>query len=76
MIMGEKQRGQASWIASGDGVRSDRELVAVRLSAQRGKPLGEEAWVESTARRLDLESTIRLRGCKRVCFPKTPIKEA
>jgi putative transposase len=63
-------------IASGDGVRSDKELATVRLSAQRGKPLGEEAWVELIARRLNLESTIRLRGRKRVCFPKTPIKEA
>jgi len=33
-------------------------LDAVRLSAQRGKPLGDEAWVESMARRLNLESTL------------------
>ncbi|WP_315852919.1 hypothetical protein [Roseimaritima sediminicola] len=55
---------------------SEGELAAVRLSAQRGKPLGDEGWVESTARRLHLESTMRPRGRQRVRFPKTDIKEA
>jgi putative transposase len=48
---------------------SKRELDAVRLSAQRGRPLGDEGWVESIARRLDLESTMRPRGRPRVRFP-------
>jgi len=47
-----------------------QELDAVRLSAQRGKPFGNEAWVESMARRLNLESTIRPRGRPQVRFPK------
>ena len=55
---------------------SEEELAAVRLSAQRGKPLGDEGWVESTARRLNLESTMRPRGRKRVRLPKSDIKEA
>lgn len=38
------------------------ELDAVRLCAQRGSPLGDANWVESTARRLNLESTLRPRG--------------
>ncbi|TWU47979.1 transposase [Rubripirellula reticaptiva] len=41
---------------------SQHELDAVRLSAHRGRPLGDEGWVESIARRLNLESTMRPRG--------------
>jgi hypothetical protein len=33
-----------------------------RLSAQRCKPLGDEGWVGSIARRLSLESTMRRRA--------------
>ena len=42
------------------------ELAAVRLSAERGRPLGDKSWVASTARRLHLESTIRPRGRQRL----------
>jgi putative transposase len=62
------------WVDKVNTALSDKELAAVRLSAQRGKPLGDEGWVESTARRLNLESTMRPRGRKRVRFPQTPIK--
>jgi len=41
---------------------SDKELNAVRWSVKRGSPFGNETWVESIARRLDLESTLRPRG--------------
>gem|GEM_PF-3339703 len=37
------------------------EPHAVRLSPQQGKPFGNEAWVESMARRINPESTIRPR---------------
>ena len=47
----------------------ENELASVRLSAQRGRPLGDDNWVESIARRLDLESTLRPRGHKQVRFP-------
>ena len=40
----------------------DRELEAMRRSVQRGRPWGDEGWVESIARRLNLESTMRPRG--------------
>ena len=51
---------------------SDRELEAVRWSIKRGSPFGCEAWIESTARRLELESTLRPRGRPQVrFFPKT-----
>ncbi len=39
-----------------------QELTAVRRCAHRGAPLGDEGWVESIARRLQLESTMRPRG--------------
>jgi hypothetical protein len=34
------------------------------------KPLGDDDWVESMARRLNLESTLRPRGQKRLRFPQ------
>jgi hypothetical protein len=41
---------------------TEKELKAVRWSGKRGSPYGNETWVESIARRLDLESTHRPRG--------------
>ena len=41
---------------------SEQELESVRWSVKRGSPFGEEPWVESIARRLDLEMTLRPRG--------------
>ena len=65
------------WVARVNESLTKEELDAVRLSAQRGRPLGNEDWVESIARRLNLESTMRPRGRPRVRFPKEePNKEA
>jgi putative transposase len=64
----------ANWVDRVNEPLSEKELEAVRRCAQRGCPLGEESWVESIARRLNLESTIRPRGRPRKC-PK-PEKEA
>lgn len=47
------------WVGRVNEPLSKKELSAVRLSRQRGRPLGDEAWVESIARRLDPESTMR-----------------
>ncbi len=58
------------WLDRVNEPLSKQELDAVRLSAQRGRPLGDEGWVESIARRLNLESTMRPRGRPRVRFPK------
>jgi len=58
------------WTARVNESITKQELDAARLSAQRGKPFGDEAWVESIARRLNLESTIRPRGQPQVRFPK------
>ena len=40
----------------------EKELKAIRWNIRRGSPYGEETWVESIARRLGLESTLRPRG--------------
>jgi putative transposase len=41
---------------------TERELSELRHSVTRGTPYGEAGWVERTARRLGLESTLRPRG--------------
>lgn len=50
------------WLERVNEPLSEKELAAVRKCAQRGQPLGDENWVESIARRLNLESTMRPRG--------------
>jgi putative transposase len=65
------------WVARVNESLTKQELDAVRVSAQRGKPLGDKGWVESIARRLNLESTLRPRGRPRVRLPEEkPNKEA
>ena len=65
-----------NWVERVNQALSDQELKAIRNCAQRGAPLGDEGWVESIARRLDLESTMRPRGRPRVRpLPKNGIKE-
>jgi putative transposase len=54
------------WVERVNEPLTECELAAVRLSAQRSRPLGDQGWVESTAKRLCLESTIRPRGRQRV----------
>ena len=64
------------WVARVNEALGNRELKAIRNSAQRGAPMGDEGWVESIARRLDSESTMRPRGRPRVRKPpKTDEKE-
>ena len=54
------------WVERVNEPLTEQELGAVRLSARRGRPLGEDEWVASMAQRLHLESTIRPRGRQRV----------
>jgi len=42
--------------------QNEAELLALRHSVRRGCPYGEPAWVQETADRLGLESTLRPRG--------------
>ncbi len=52
----------SSWLARVNQPLSDDELHRLRLSVQRGRPFGDDAWTRETVRRLGLESTIRPRG--------------
>lgn len=53
---------QPGWLKRVNEALTKSELDAVRLSVQRGRPLGSEDWVNSLVNRLGLESTIRPRG--------------
>ena len=54
-----------NWVSRVNEPLTKHELDAVRLSAQRGRPIGDDGWAESIARRLHLESTMRPRGRQR-----------
>ncbi len=47
------------WTAAVNDLLGQDELEALRIRVNRGRPLGEESWVWSTARRLGLELTLR-----------------
>jgi putative transposase len=51
-----------SWVAHVNAPQTEAELAALRRGVQRGCPLGDEAWLERTARKLGLESTLRPPG--------------
>jgi len=65
-----------NWAQRVNQALSEKEIEAVRRCVQRGRPLGDEGWIESIARRLNLESTMRPRGRPRVRFPEKANKEA
>ena len=48
--------------------QTDSEVEAIRRAVSRGRPYGDSDWVDRTAKRLGLESTLRL--------PQRPKKEA
>lgn len=50
------------WLTFANRAQSASELEALRLSVQRGRPFGEDAWVKRMATRFGMESTLRLRG--------------
>ena len=50
------------WVARVNEPLTKGELDAVRLCAKRGRPWGDESWVESIVNRLNLETTMRPRG--------------
>lgn len=51
-----------NWTADVNEPLARDDLQAVRTSVNRGRPLGDPVWVESTARRLGLEFTLRNPG--------------
>jgi len=54
--------GPRHWLRTVNAALSQKELEAVRVCAQRGRPLGDAAWVQRTATRLGLASTLRIPG--------------
>jgi len=58
-----------NWPAWVDGLRVE-EIEAVDACLHRGRPLGEDKWVQSTARQLSLQSSLNPRG-----RPRKPDKE-
>ena len=62
----------SGWTGHVNECLTNQEPCAVRLPAQWGQPLGDEARVEAMTRLLNLESTMR----PRVRFPKEPKHKA
>ncbi|OHB76353.1 MAG: hypothetical protein A2W31_02320 [Planctomycetes bacterium RBG_16_64_10] len=56
------------WVERVNRPLTERELEGVRKSAQRGRPFGNRDWIEASAKRLGLESTLRPRGRPQVRF--------
>lgn len=52
----------ADWVSFVNQALTIKELEELRLSAQRGRPFGNESWKTRMAEQLGLESTLRLRG--------------
>ncbi len=52
----------ASWTQYVNQPQTEAELTAIRRSVKRGQPFGGEDWVQETAERLGLQSTLRERG--------------
>lgn len=54
------------WVQRINEPLDQREFAAVQRSTQRGCPFVEEGWVETIARRLNLESTMRPRDRQKI----------
>jgi putative transposase len=50
------------WVKLVNGVETEDELGALRLSVNRGRPYGGGSWSDRMVRRLGLESTLRPQG--------------
>ena len=50
------------WVALVNQAQTEAELGALRNSVKRGSPFGLQVWQQRSAKRLGLESTLRLRG--------------
>jgi putative transposase len=59
---GEPPVRDEKWLERVNRPLSAADLRRLRLSADRGRPYGDESWTKATARRLGLESTLRSRG--------------
>jgi len=52
----------AHWLRHVNEPQTEVEVERLRESLRRGRPLGSSVWMESTARRLGLEASLRPRG--------------
>ena len=52
----------ADWVSFVNQALTVKELEELRLSAQRGRPFGNESWKRGIAAHLGLESMLRPRG--------------
>ncbi len=50
------------WLALVNRTESERELDALRLCVNRGRPFGVDSWIEQTAVQLGLEAATHPRG--------------
>ena len=50
------------WVKYVNKPASEKELKALRQSCNRGSPYGDQDWVEKTAKKFGLESTLRKPG--------------
>ena len=62
----------SEWLSYVNRAETEAELKAVRRSVVRGTPFGHERWQARTAKRLALESTLRMRGRPRKIAAKKP----
>jgi putative transposase len=56
----------SNWVDQVNAALSEKDLEAIRHCVRRGRPLGDRDWIESTVKRLNLESTLRPRGGQRL----------
>lgn len=54
------------WADHVNAPQTEAELAALCRSIDRGSPFGNDVWTNGTARRLDLETTLRPRGRPRI----------
>lgn len=50
------------WVECVNQPQSEAEVASIQNSIRRGAPYGNQDWTQRTARRLQLESTLRARG--------------
>jgi putative transposase len=62
----------ADWMACVNRAETAAELQSLHVCVERRRPYGDERWERRTAKRLELESTLRPRGRQRI----HPIKDS
>lgn len=61
-VPGPADRHRDLWIEWVNQPQTESELASVRVSANRGRPYGDDTWAIQIAERLDLGATLRPRG--------------